>query len=295
MKKIVLSILVCSSLLLSAETIEIQEQLKIDIAKAKDDVSKAKARIKDLEAKLLNNEKFVTHTELGFIKTDGNTATESLNFDAEIKKGWSKNLFILSLDAQYAKDNDIESKNKYTAEIEYNYLITDRLSSVALLGYKRDKFSGFDSQFYIGPGLKYALIKTSTQDLNIEGNILYSIDEIEDINYNAAGEIINYPNAQNEPIASSMSGKTNKYGAYRAKALYTLEIFENLKFKQELSYKAEIDDSKIYFIFSNTAFSSKLSDIFSAGISYKLDYVNSPPGEKENKDSTLSINLIIDY
>jgi len=50
-----------------------------------------------------------------------------------------------------------------------------------------------------------------------------------------------------------------------------------------------------YFAFSKTALSTKFSDIFSAGISYKVDYSNSPATGKEYTDRTFTANLIIDY
>ena len=71
-------------------------------------------------------------------------------------------------------------------------------------------------------------------------------------------------------------------------------MLENLKFDQELSYRGSFEESKKYFVFSKTAFTSKLSDMFSAGLSYKVDYVNEP-GDKEKSDTTLTANLIIDY
>jgi len=235
---------------------------------------------------------FVTHTELGYIETQGNTETTTFNLDTKVKKGWGRNIFELHFDGQYAEDKKTETKNKYLIELEYDYEITDRLAFNYLVGYKTDKFSAFDYQFYTGPGAKYKAIVTEKHKLSLEGNLLYSVDEISDVHYDSAGNIISYPASTS--VAATVAGETDNYAAFRAKAVYGWQILENLKFDQELSYRGSLEDSNKYFIFSKSAFKSKLSDIFSAGISYKVDYVNEP-GVKDNTDTTLTANLIIDY
>jgi hypothetical protein len=45
---------------------------------------------------------------------------------------------------------------------------------------------------------------------------------------------------------------------------------------------------------TKTTLTSKLSDIFSAGLSYKVDYVNLP-SVQEYADTTFTANAIIDY
>ena len=295
MKKIILSTLVASSLVMASEVAENQEQLKIDIAAAKAEAKASAAKVKELEAQLPPNEKLMTHTELGFIQTEGNTKTKTLNLELDAKKGWDKNLVMFSFDAQYAEDNNIESKNKFATELEYGYQFKEKLSITYLVGYKEDKFSGFNYQAYTGPGLKYLLLKTSKHNLNLEGSILYSIDDVEDTKYDAFNNIIAYPNPNNTATASILRGATNEYSSYRAKAAYAWQMLSNLKFDQELTYRSEFEDSKNYFVFSKSALSSKINSIFSAGISYKIDYVNTPPSGKKNTDKTFTANLIIDY
>ncbi len=236
----------------------------------------------------------VTHTELGYISTTGNTETKTFNLESKLKKGFGKNIFALSFDGQYADDRGVESKNKYFVELTYDYEFTKRFAFNYLVGYQNDKFSAFDYQFYTGPGAKYKAIVSKTHNLSLEGSILYSLDEYSDVKYDATGAVISYPNANNTPVASRVDGVSDDYSAYRAKGVYTWQINENLKFDQELTYRGSFDSSQKYFIYSKTAFYSKISDIFSAGISYKRDYVNQA-GNKEKTDTTLTANLIMDY
>ena len=246
------------------------------------------------EPDLKKDDTLVTHTELGYIETQGNTQTKTFNLEAKAKKGWEKHILHLLFDGQYASDKNIENKNKFYTELEYDYEFTDRFAFDYLVGYKQDKFSAFDSQFYTGPGAKYKAIISKKHNLSLEGNILYSVDEISDIEYDAAGNVINYPNPNKTTVASVVKGKSDDYAAFRAKAVYGWQMLENLKFDQELSYRSSFEDTDKYFVYSKSALSSKISDIFSAGISYKVDYVNEA-GEKDNTDTTLTLNLIMDY
>ena len=234
-----------------------------------------------------------THTELGYIETDGNTKTKTFNLDAEAEKTWGKHEAKVLFDGQYADDSGMETKNKYLIELNYLYKFTDRFAFDYLVGYKADKFSSYDYQFYTGPGAEYKAIAMKKHQLAVSGNILYAIDQETDTNYDADGNVIPYP--ENTPVAAVTYGEKNDYAAYRFKGVYDYKITESLSFNQELSIRGQLNDLQNYFGYSQTSLNSKISDIFSAGISYKADYVNQPSEDKEHTDTTLTLNLIIDY
>ncbi len=222
-----------------------------------------------------NPDVLVTHTELGYIQTDGNTKTKTFNLDANAKKAWGKHQTSLKLDGQYGSADDKENKKKYLIEGNYDYSFTKTFAFNYLIGYKSDIYSGFDSQFYTGPGAKYQAIKNDKHDLSLTANILYSKDDYH--------------------LPAANGDDTNDYTGYRAQGVYNWNIVNNLKFTQELGLRGDLEDSENYFATSKTAFTTKISDIFSAGISYKIDYVNKPLPGLENKDTTLTANLIMDY
>ena len=283
MKKTLLILLTLTPLLLAEQSaLSAEDRIantKAQIAQLQANLVKLEASLpKDMEkekalvlAKQAKKYEFKTHTEFGFIKTSGNTNTTTYNLDLNLKKNWDEHAFELSFDSQYADDNGIQTKNKYLTELEYDYKFPNKFSFNYLIGYKQDKFSGYDYQAYTGPGIKYKAIEEEKQNLSLEGNILYSEDELEN------------PNS------------TRRYSSFRTKGVYEFQVFENLKFTQDLSYRSEIEDSKNYFVFSKTAFSSKIYDIFSFSISYKVDYVNTPPKDTGHSDKTLTANLIVDY
>jgi len=153
----------------------------------------------------------------------------------------------------------------------YSYKLNDKLFFDYLNGYKYDEFSGYDYQIYTGPGLKYIAIDTKKHNLELGNNILYSVD-----------------------VAKDTQERYN-YFSYRAKALYSWQILENLKFEETLTYRTDLSKINNFFLFSKTAFISKLTDIFSVSLSYKIDYVNEPEADKKKSDKTMSVNLIADF
>lgn len=212
-----------------------------------------------------------THTELGYIKNTGNTVSETFVLDFNLKKEWEKHIVNTKITGQYGSENDVETNNKYLIELTYDYKFTDTFTFNYLVGYKDDKFSTYDYQFYTGPGLKYIAIKSEPQNLDIGANILYAEDK------------------------KLSNGKTRDYIAYRFALNYDTQMLENLKFTQELSYRGDVDISENYFAYLKSGLSSKISDYLSAGISYVVDYTNIPDLSKKRADNTLTANLIINY
>jgi len=216
----------------------------------------------------------VTHTELGYIQTDGNTNTETFNVDTDAKKAWGKHQGALHIDGQFGSAEDTITKKRYLIEATYDYAFTQRFAFNYVVGYKSDVFSGFAYQAYTGPGAKYKAIKSEAHNLDLGANILYEEDKKKD---------------------DTGIYQTDDYTAYKLEANYAWQILENLKFTQDLGMRGDFDNTDNYFVNSKTGLTTKISDIFSAGASYKIDYVNVPAAGKENRDTTLTFNLIMDY
>ncbi len=273
LKKVTFVSLTLSSLLMAEQSVDITK-LKAEIAKVEQEKKSAEEKLKALKAKLPQDTSLKTHTKLGYISTEGNTRTESFALDTKWKKEWGKNKVTWMFDAQYGKAEDngnyTTNKNKFFTELGYDYSFTKSFAFNYLAGYKHDKFSSYTYQFYTGPGAKYKAIKTKAHDLSLEGNLLYSHDEYID------------------------TGKTTDYASFQAKGVYSWQILDNLKFDQTASYRVDVEDVDTYFVYSDSELSSKISDIFSAGLGYKIDYVNKP-GDKKHTDRTLLATLSIDY
>ncbi len=238
---------------------------------------------------------FKTHTELSFVQTQGNTRTDAFSLDFAGDKSWDKNSIKLDVDVLYGTDSGIETKNKIIGELNYGYQFADYFAINYLIGYKNNKFSGFEYQFYTGPGIKYIVLDSATHKLNFQGNILYNIDETMNKYYDTNGDEIKYPYVDGTTGSTVVKGKSENYNGYSLKTDYAWKIMENLNFIQELSYRSDFDNSDNYFAFSKTGFAAKISNMFSMGVSYKINYTNLAPADKEYSDRTFMTSLIIDY
>ena len=313
MKKILLSILLLASASF-AEPVGVEQEItQIDI-----EIKRLQDRKKFLEAQLIANgaedvleekkeepkaeaeEKierytfgFTTHTEIGYIKTTGNTDTETYNIDINLKQEWEKHILTIGFLKLYGEEDSTENKNKTFTELNYYYKFTDRFAFDYMAAYKEDKFSGYDYQFYTGPGLVYKFIDAEKHTLLAKGNVLYARDDIEDTYHDATGAEVSYPYPSGS--INQHDGYSDEYAAYKAQILYTWLFSEKTKFTQDLRYRSQFDEAKNYFVYSKSAFETKLSDIFSASISYQIDYINEAAIGKQNTDKTTMFNLIIDY
>ena len=263
--KIILGVIASSVLVFASSNI--QDELDKALAEKKA-LDKKIALLKSQLPKKEKKKDFITHTEFGYIKTGGNTDTQTFNLEVEVKKSWDKQSLKTHLDAQYAQDKGTKSKDKYFLELDYNYNLNSKLAVSYIAGYRDDKFSTYKYQFYTGPGLSYQINKQKKQKLEFNSNILFSQDKTD---------------------------VRKDYLSFRSKGIYSWQILDNLNFKQTLSYRTEVKQNDNYFIYAKSSLSTKLSEIFSAGLSYKYDYVNLPADDKVHKDDTLTVNLIIDY
>ena len=241
---------------------------------------------------------FTTHTELGYVSTSGNTNTKSASIDFVGKQKWDEHSIQLDVDYLYGEQEGIETNNKLITVLNYDYLFSERVGFNYITGYKEDRFSGFDYQFYTGPGIKYDAIKNDTHTLALQSNIVYSVDKEMDKFYTDPAYTIETPYPYS-PVKGAFkdpaSGKKNDYSSYLLQAHYLWNITKTFKFTQDLSYRSSFESSDNYFVQSKTGVASKISDIFSMGINYKVDYVNQPPAGNVRTDKTFTASLIIDY
>jgi putative salt-induced outer membrane protein len=242
----------------------------------------------------------VTHTEIGYINTSGNTKTETFTMDMKIKKEFDKHIFAALFQAKYSKENRVESGNNFLGELGYDYKFSKLFSLNYLLGYKRDKFSSFEYQLYTGPGFKYLAINNSkVHNLNFTLSYLYSVDQKVDLYNDLSQEPIEHPfvDADGNDIIKTKykNGEKSDYDSARISLEYRLKISKDLRFNQDATYRQDLSDSDKYFAYSKTTISSKIAENLSAGLSYKLDYTNLVDEGIERTDKILTANLIIDY
>ena len=211
-----------------------------------------------------------THTELSYNQTSGNTDTSSFALDFKGEKHWGEHGLRMSAFAYTAEDSGVESKNQWGVELNYDKALTETLAFNYMAAYKEDRFSGFDYQFYTGPGVVHKTLRRPDMKLTSQANILYAVDDVEGVG-------------------------TNDYASFKIGAVYVWQILENLKFIEDANARTDLSDTENYFLYSKTSVQSKINGNFSMGISYRVDYANEPAAGKSTTDKAVLVSLIIDY
>jgi putative salt-induced outer membrane protein len=237
----------------------------------------------------------VTHTELGFVQTGGNTDTTAFSLDFTGKKSWAKQSLKLNLDALYGTQNGVENNNKIVGILNYDWQFEKRVALNYIVGYKDDKFSGYTYQFYTGPGVKYDVLGSKKYQLDLQGNVLYNMQQEMNKYYDANGTEVKYPYPNGTDGLTKVDGTYNDFWGYLVSGNFRWTIVEGFKFIEEASYRSDFGNADNYFVYSKTAVESKINGNFSMGVSYKINYNNLPPAGNERTDTTSMVSLIIDY
>jgi len=231
-----------------------------------------------------------THVELSYANTAGNT--ESQDAAGNIKTNlpfYSNDIRFIgnvlysentSYDQNGTYIDNLRTKNRWDTELNYDYNFNDMIAFNYIAGAKGDEFSSFVYQIYTGPGAIYTPLKTETQELKFQGNVLYMWDKIrEDI--------------ATTPIEPEYM---HRYSGYQVSLDYVYNFTKTSKFTQYLMYRSQFSDTTNYFVKSKSALESKMSDIFSLGVSYTVDYTNDKANDvRSYTDRVFLASIIADF
>jgi len=231
-----------------------------------------------------------THAELSYANTIGNTESQDVAGNLKMNIPFYSNEvrfvgnILYSENTAYDENgtfvDDLRTKNRWDAELNYDYNFNESIAFNYIAGAKGDEFSTFVYQIYTGPGAIYTPLKTETQELKLQGNVLYMWDEIrEDITVT--------------PIVPEYM---HRYSGYQVSLDYVYNFTETSKFAQYLMYRSQFADATNYFVKSKTALESKMSDTFSLGVSYTVDYTNNKADDvRAYTDGVFLASLIADF
>lgn len=225
-----------------------------------------------------------THAELGYTNTAGNTVSQDLAGNLKMDYTLFSNGLRFVGNVLYSTNKDLDTdvtattKNRWDAELNYDYNFNDAWAFNYLVGGKGDKFSTYVYQAYTGPGAVWKAVKSDTNTLKFQGNLLWAWDE------------------HREPYEAGSTDTMDSYAAYQLSLDYTLQFTETSKFIQYLMYRSEFQDASNYFGKSKTAVESKINGYLSLGVSYTVDYVNNTADNvRSHTDRVFLAALIADF
>jgi len=232
--------------------------------------------------------KMTTHAELSYANTSGNTESQDVAGNLKMNIPFYTSMIRFEGNTLYSNNDNFDAngsyinttttKNRWDAVLNYDYNFNDTWAFNYLAGAKGDKFSSFVYQAYTGPGFVWTTFKNASHDLKFQGNILWAWDE------------------HRQPYEADSNDTLHSYAAYQLTMDYSFQITETTKFIQYLMYRSEFEDTSNYFGKSKSALEVKMSDIFSLGVSYTIDYTNNIASDvTSHVDSVFLASLIADF
>ncbi len=214
---------------------------------------------------------FSLHIELSFVRTTGNSNTQTFSQKSDVRYEGKVHRLFLKNSALFATQDERETANRFDVNGRWERLFTDRFFGFVTTSYERDKFSGYEYKISGGPGVGYDIVKTLRHDLKGLFSTIYYYNRLE-------------------------GNGTQEYPTAKAELFYQWHVRDNLKLKENLNYILNLQDTETYFINSETSLEVKINKYFSLGVGYKIAYQNKPPQEGIKRlDTTFSTSFIADF
>jgi putative salt-induced outer membrane protein len=200
---------------------------------------------------------------LGYLATSGNTENSTLNSGVEVGFATGKWQHLASATAISASDNEIATAEAYGLGWKSERNLTDTDFLFGRLDWRKDRFSGYDSQFSQTVGYGRRLINTDKHVLNVE------------VGAGSRQSKLNTGITENEAI-------------FRGGAYYKWLFSETAEFRQD--FTTEAGSSNTYFE-SVSAISAKLLGDLALVASYTIKNNSDVPALTEKTDTYTALSL----
>ena len=98
--------------------------------------------------------------ELGYIKSSGNSDTETLNAKFNGETAYNKWTQLLTLEALKSATGEVRSAEKYRIEVQSDYDLGERSHALGVANWENDNFNGLNYTASVAAGYGYKVIKT---------------------------------------------------------------------------------------------------------------------------------------
>ena len=205
-----------------------------------------------------------SEAELGYVKTTGNTETESLNFKSAAEYKRTDWVHTLKFETAHNSDNNGTTAEKYLLFLKTKYSISERSYLFGRVQYEDDRFSGYNYQASEVLGYGRKLIKTDELKVNAEVGAGVRQNDLEIGEDTSEGIIV---------FAGDIDWKIN--------------AFANLK--EELTIEVGEDRT---ITKSVTSLKNKLNSLLSSKITYTVKHASEVPVGTKKTDTELAVTLV---
>lgn len=200
---------------------------------------------------------------LGYLATSGNTENSNLNsgFALGYKAGvWAH---LAELRAINATENEITTAEAYELGWKSEWNMSERSFLFGRLNWRKDRFSGYDTQFSQTIGYGHRLLNTDEHKLNVEAGVGARQSDLVD-------------------------GTTEEETIFRGGLQYKWQFSETAEFRQDFVVEAGSDNT---YGESITALSAKLMGNLALVASYTIKNNSDVPALTEKTDTYTALSL----
>jgi putative salt-induced outer membrane protein len=219
----------------------------------------------------------VVKAQVGYVSSHGNTDAQTANAKLEVilnSEMWKHDLQLAGL---YGKSNDIVSAEMFDAQWQSNYNITNRLFAFGALHYDDDKFSGFQYQETLSAGAGYSIVKLKDATLDVQVGAGYRRLRPEEIDKDAAGEVIS---------RTPLDAETGAVATASIKGMYAFNA--STKLTDVVAMESGSDNTLLQ---NDLGLQVSMSKTLSITIGYEVKRNSSPPAPLVKTDSLVTFNL----
>lgn len=200
---------------------------------------------------------------LGYLATSGNTENSNLNSGVEIGRKAGDWMHLANAIAINATENELTTAEAYELGWKSEWNWTERSFLFGRLHWRKDRFSGYDSQFSQTIGYGHRLIDNEKHKLNVEAG---------------AG-------ARQSDLAD---GTTEEETIFRGGLDYKWLLSETAEFRQKFTVEAGSENT---YGESVTAISAKLVGDLALVASYTIKHNTDVPALTEKTDTYTALSL----
>jgi putative salt-induced outer membrane protein YdiY len=210
--------------------------------------------------------------ELGFIRTNGNSDTESFNGKFHIIRDNQPLKTAFKFEALTSEEDGASSKEKYRSEFKIDYSLTDQSYLASLLTYEDDRFSGYDYRGTLSIGYGYHAWNTENGHLDLEVGPGYRRSSLE------------IRNDEGDRLEEEVIGR------------FSLNLAVNLSENAVFTEVITIEGGNSGVVYkSDMGLQSTLVGTLAMKINYQIKHTDEVPEDTKNTDSVVGVTLVYGF
>jgi putative salt-induced outer membrane protein len=205
--------------------------------------------------------------ELGFLRTSGNTDTQSLTAKLGLGKDVGQWRHAGKIEATNTDDHGTTTAERYFAAGKSDYKFSDRAYAYGTIDYEADRFSGYESRINESLGLGYRLINQQNLVIDVEAG----------------------PGARQSKLKN---GDSESEATLRLGGNLAWKISDTAALTEELSSTIGEENTTTR---SLTALTAKISDAFAMKLSYLYKNNSDAPEGFKKTDTETGATLVYSF